>query len=442
MPAGRRLRWAWGAWLLSGMLAACGSSPSGAGRVGPEVEVEVTVGCSSAVPGATATTAFCVSADSGAAPLAVRAVAAGSPTQVAWDFGDSAVVDSAQVTHVFTEPGIYTLTVHATAAGGARNRGSRQVTVGPPVCRITGPTLCRVGQTMALGLVGAPPYSCSWSARQGQIAGSAASALYVAPQTPGHDLLRAVFNVNGVPFEVTREIEVYRQFVILKADDLGVRTPRWERYLDYLQVSGVATMAGIIGVDLAKADASWVQRLLDLQAAGLCEYFHHGWSHATGENLDGTTPGTTTWEFYGTGYEFQKAHLAATLALTDSLGLRVTTFGAPFNKADKTTSRVLDETPAIQCVLFQPPGGDREVFKRVVDIENGTGKPDRAFFEPQYRAHPSEDYLVLQVHPNAIDETGFAEFERVVTLLLADGCTFTTADAYRSLEATRRAAKP
>lgn len=308
--------------------------------------------------------------------------------------------------------------------------------------RITGPALCRVKRTIPLGLIQPPPYPCTWSARDGRISGTVEGAVYMAPDFPGRDLVRAVFDVHGVPFEVTTEVLVYRQFVILKADDLGVRTPRWERYFDLLDRAGLAGSAGVVWSQLRQADPAWVLELLDLQAAGRCEFFHHGWDHASGENLDGTAPGTATWEFRGTGYEYQRRHLTAGLAVADSLGFRVATFGPPFNKADRTTVRVLDETPTIRGVLFEPPGGNRMRFSRVVDIENGTGKPDLSFFEGQYRAHEEEEYLVLQVHPNAIEAARFPELERILSLLVAEGRTFVTAEEYRRLDATRRSGSP
>jgi peptidoglycan/xylan/chitin deacetylase (PgdA/CDA1 family) len=308
--------------------------------------------------------------------------------------------------------------------------------------RITGPDLCRTGQAISLGLAGAPPYPCTWSARDGRISGSADSAVYVAPETPGSDLLRVTFDVSGTPFEVNREVLVYRQFIILKADDLGVATPRWEQYLGFLRDAGLSGTVGVVWSQLQQPDPAWVQYLLELEAAGLCEFFHHGWDHASGENLDGTAPGTAMWEFRGTGYAYQRQHLRAGLAVADSLGFRVTAFGAPFNKTDQTTAQVLDEVPAIRSVFFDPSGGNRIRFSRVVDIENGTGKPDLAFFEPQYRAHQEEEYLVLQVHPNAIEEVRFPEFERIIALLKAEGRTFITAEEYRRLDESRRPASP
>lgn len=103
---------------------------------------------------------------------------------------------------------------------------------------------------------------------------------------------------------------------------------------------------------------------------------------------------------------------------------------------------VLDATPSIRGVLFEPSGGNRMHFSWVVDIENGTGKPALSFFEPQYRAHQEEDYLVLQVHPNAIEEALFPEFERIIALLKAEDRTFITAEEYRRLDESRRAASP
>ncbi|MFA6108350.1 MAG: hypothetical protein WDA75_06230 [Candidatus Latescibacterota bacterium] len=64
-------------------------------------------------------------------------------------------------------------------------------------------------------------------------------------------------------------------------------------------------------------------------------------------------------------------------------------------------------------------------------------KADLSFFEAQYRSHPEEESLVLQVHPNAIDSVHLPELERILSLLVAEGCTFVTAEEYHHLQASR-----
>jgi hypothetical protein len=77
-----------------------------------------------------------------------------------------------------------------------------------------------------------------------------------------------------------------------------------------------------------------------------------------------------------------------------------------------------------------------------VDLENGTGKSDLAYFVPQYRAHEEDEYLVLQVHPNATDDASFAQFQQAVDLLISDQRTFVTAEEYHRLDASRGTGSP
>ncbi len=426
--------------LLAAILAGCGGSPAGSNdRLEPDTELVVGV-AGAAADGSRLT--FAIDVDTGAAPLVVRAASPVGQTGTRWDFGDGSGPRQGDGAHVYTQAGVFTVTVQGANVKDPAASAAHRVVVTPCTLAIKGPALCRVGQGLSLQLPAGTTWPCTWSAQDGVIFGADSSASYTAPAAPGTDRISATLNIEGTRFRVDADVRVFRQFIILKADDIGVATVRWGRYLNWLRSRGVASTAGIIWSQLRQADPAWQQFLLSLQAEGLCEFFHHGYDHSTGANLDGTAPGTTQWEFRGTSYEFQRQHLDAGLVVADSLGFVVRTFGAPFNKADASTVRALDEQPAIRTVLFEPPGGNRLHLRRTVDLENGTGKSDLAYFVPQYRAHEADEYLVLQIHPNATDDASFTQLQQAIDLLISEQRTFVTAEDYRRLNASRLVPAP
>ncbi|MEW6749719.1 MAG: DUF2334 domain-containing protein [Candidatus Latescibacterota bacterium] len=424
--------------LVLSALAGCGSSPAGPGPL--ELPKEATAPDSSGVPAARLARegAFCLDREWGPAPLVVHVRQPGMPpgTLASWDFADGpATSGQPQAAHVYVRPGSYTITLATRYPTGWQVRATRRVTVLPPRVRLTGPALCRLGEVAVLALQYPLSYPVRWLAASGQVSGGEESARYWAPARPGRDRVQAVYDVEGTPFTLLHELETFRQLVVLKADDVGGPSRRWRRYLDYLREARIPSAAGIVGRDLQAAPPAWVEYLLGLQATGLFEFFHHGWDHATGRNLEGAVSPTRLYEFQGTSYAHQKAHLDRTLSLADSLGLVVTAFGAPFNKVDEVTLRALTDTPALRTVFFYPSRSPQLVLRRTADVEDASGRPNFSFFTAQYAAHTREEYLVLQVHPNTFTDEDLAQFARVVSLLVEQETTFLTPEALRLLRA-------
>ncbi len=90
------------------------------------------VGGSSEPPPPGPTASFTASRTSGPAPLSVTFTdtSTGSPTSWAWSFGDGQASTAQSPTHVFTDPGTYTVRLTASNAGGD-SVATTQITVGP-----------------------------------------------------------------------------------------------------------------------------------------------------------------------------------------------------------------------------------------------------------------------------------------------------------------------
>lgn len=162
------------------------------------------------------------------------------------------------------------------------------------------------------------------------------------------------------------------------------------------------------------------------------------WLCSFGTCFSGIIFAQTTWEFSGTPYTYQKAHLdSSTRVIMSKLGIRMHTFGAPYNQIDTTFIRVFSEDTSYKVLLFgqlSPAAGSNQVnLKNRVNIESATGVPDYATFISDYTAKKGTftDYMVMQGHAYAwTTDAKQTEFRKIVNYLLADSVLFSTPSEY------------
>jgi len=213
------------------------------------------------------------------------------------------------------------------------------------------------------------------------------------------------------------------QYVVLKLDDFG-RTPRWQRVVAYVESHKLKASLGIICKVLEKNDPQLRPWVKQLEASGRFDFWHHGYDH----RLDIQVGDKKVCEFSGTSYEEQKAHFAKACDLArDKLGLRFTAFGAPGNRTDKTTERMLADFPEIKVLFYGPNVPGKVTLARWANLEQPTMKPNSAAFIEKYPAVADKPYLCLQGHPNQWDDARFAEFEKIVEFLQTKHARFVTA---------------
>lgn len=219
--------------------------------------------------------------------------------------------------------------------------------------------------------------------------------------------------------------------IVIKLDDMFAdegRVPeRWRRLFRFAETRRLKISAGVICNSLEKDCPAYIDELRREAATGLVEFWHHGYDHRMWSEGD-----VTFREFSRTDRAHQLDHLTRSQQLAqDKLGITFTTFGAPFNASDATTSELLATAmPDIRVWLFgdsDHPAG-KFVARRVppTDLEVPVHKPNYASFVKGYEAERSAGhrYLVLQGHPVSWDDDAFAEFTRVIDFLAAQGSTF------------------
>lgn len=156
------------------------------------------------------------------------------------------------------------------------------------------------------------------------------------------------------------------------------------------------------------------------------------WNHG----LDHIQP-----EFYGTTYAYQKDHFdRATQLIKTYLGVQMHTLGTPYNANDAVTNTVISEDPNYKVCFFnsisQSAASGIVNINNKVDMENGTGNPEYAYFIANYNKYKSTytNYMVLQGHPNEWTTAKIDQFNQIIEFLIAEGCEFVLPyDYYRSL---------
>ncbi|MDX9974221.1 MAG: hypothetical protein RBU21_14650, partial [FCB group bacterium] len=283
-----------------------------------------------------------------------------------------------------------------------------------------------------------PQWTFSWTAQRGVVEGAGSTATYTAGADlePGYDVITLTVSLEGVPL-ATRycAVFVYRQFIILKADDWPndkVVGANWRYYLEQVvDVRHLKTSAGVLSRFLnpewnnATTYAQDIQYTKERHDGGYVEFWCHGYDHSSGSGW---------YEFSGTTYEYQQSHLALCQSLAESvLGFRFTAFAAPFNAIDATTTTVINESPDVAVWIFGPStGSEKLVLARAGEIELSTGVPSYSRFLSTYSA--TRPVVVLQHHPYVQTfRDAFGEFDQILDYLVAAKATFITPTEYQQL---------
>ncbi|MEN0002989.1 MAG: DUF2334 domain-containing protein [Bacteroidota bacterium] len=226
--------------------------------------------------------------------------------------------------------------------------------------------------------------------------------------------------------------------IILKLDDLwyehGLVHPGWIQVVDFLQAEEVTGTIGLVCESLMEGDTTYFDWIKAREKEGF-EIWHHGLCHCK-PMVDEVQKR----EFRGTAADFQQEHLTHAHELAqEKLGITFRTFGAPYNSTDVHTPTALAAIPDIKIWLYKETKfpTDKFVFPRIseVNIEYPVHIPDFEQFKKGYEKYKNEPVLVIQGHPRSWVEQPerFAEFQRIVLFLKAQGCAFMTPYGYYQL---------
>jgi hypothetical protein len=241
--------------------------------------------------------------------------------------------------------------------------------------------------------------------------------------------------------------------IILKLDDLrqhygGRVHPGWQRVADYLAEKKIKAGFGVICDTLEKAQPKYVEWIRSRHDSGQIEFWFHGLDHKVHEE-----DGKKYNEFVHRSYEEQKQRLEQSQKLArEKLGFVFHAFGPPGGVGngsfDENTLRVMVENPQMHVMLYPAPlnaphaspltvlarkmmaeSGGKFVILDIlwqVRLERPLFKPNFDAFVRGYAKYPNRPYFMLQGHPAAWSDEGFAEFKRIVDFLVDQKAVFMT----------------
>ena len=229
------------------------------------------------------------------------------------------------------------------------------------------------------------------------------------------------------------------RFVILKFDDLkGFDNPkkpvhaRFQRLANYIENKEIKASFGIVANSLQETNTpfcDWINKHA-IEKGGHFEFWFHGYDHAMNMAVDGKTCNA---EFSGPSYAYQSEHFTKGCKLMqERVGFPFRTFGAAGNAVDAIGVRVLEEHPEIKVWLFGKAqnGCTKFVLTRSPELEHSVGKVSFEAFLKGYTSRRTQLCMTLQGHPAMWSDEMFADFQRIVELLQADGRIFLTPYEY------------
>ena len=283
-------------------------------------------------------------------------------------------------------------------------------------------------------------YIFNWKTNHGTIEPSGKEVMYSAPDAVGEATIELeIFNKADFISKHNFSISIFRQLIILKADDLlydnkTIFSDNWTRFFHYVVSKKIKSSVGLIVNSLETEDERYFGLLKYLVKTGYIELWNHGYDH----RLDAQHPdGVLYDEYRNSSLEFQKEQLRkAQILAEDKLNITLRTFGAPGNAIDSTTILALQTFDEIKVWFFGLSGSGKLVLERSADMEYPAGKPDYNSFVQNY--NPSKEYLVFQIHPNQWDEEQFDEFKKIISYLKDLQSTFILPYQYHDSIATER----
>jgi hypothetical protein len=278
-----------------------------------------------------------------------------------------------------------------------------------------------------------------WAADKGQIEGTGQEVTYTAPREPGPARVTAtVTDKEGNSFQESIAVMIYKQYVILKADDLTfdeatVIPVNWGSFLEFIQSERIKASIGIKGESIERSDDQFHALIRAMDASGLIEFWNNGYESSSGaedplEEFDNV--------FVGGSHSVQKANITRTQDLAGSdLGIVFRTFGAPGNQAGEATALALEDIEDIDVWLFGDPSSGAFILDQTVPIEAERANPSFAKFMDVYQSE--QPYLILEVHPDEWDQAGRTQFQKIIEYLRGENVFFTTPHEYYQIMSSK-----
>jgi len=223
-----------------------------------------------------------------------------------------------------------------------------------------------------------------------------------------------------------------QKVILIKADDMrNSKLREWERFFELVELKNVRASVGIVCDSLESDKDGYFDWLKGIAASGRIEYWNHGWDHKQWDEKE-----VKVSEFCKSGYEHQNLALEKSQASAEkALGTPFRCFGAPFNRIDDDTAKVLAKHTEITLVYVygKPAGYEGKVLlpMNIRGENDGTGKPNFAKFKETYeKSGRNLTIAAVQFHPALFSDDGLQQFAQIIDFLKAEGWIFMTPSEY------------
>lgn len=282
-------------------------------------------------------------------------------------------------------------------------------------------------------------YNFKWETSLGTIESNGSEAVFHSPDSPGEAKIKLdIYFENKLSKSFAFNVSIFKQLVILKADDLiydkeKVISENWTRFLHFVVSNKIKTSVGLIVNSLETDDERYSGLLKYLNKTGFIELWIHGYDHRLGAT---NSVGELYDEFRNSSLEFQIEQLKKAFDLSkQKLGFTMHTFGAPGNAIDNSTTSALDALDEIKVWFFGVESSKKLVLGRSAEMEYPVGNPD---FNSFVKDHDTKStYIVFQIHPNMWNENQFDEFKKIIGYLKDQKLTFVLPYEYYNLKVTK-----
>ncbi|MBK9099014.1 MAG: DUF2334 domain-containing protein [bacterium] len=215
-------------------------------------------------------------------------------------------------------------------------------------------------------------FNFKWETNLGRIESNGSEAVFHAPDSTGEARIKLdIYYGDKLSKSVSFNISIFKQLVILKADDLiydntKVISENWTRFLHYVVSDKIKASVGLIVNSLETDDERYSGLLKYLNRTGYIELWIHGYDHRLGAIDPNGEPYD---EFRNSSLEFQKEQIKKALDLSkQKLGFTMQTFGAPGNAIDDNTKIALDAFDEIKVWFFGQEGSNKLVLGRSAEM--------------------------------------------------------------------------
>ena len=224
----------------------------------------------------------------------------------------------------------------------------------------------------------------------------------------------------------------YNPIIILKFDDLcNDNVENFQKCFDILQSYDIDSAGfGVIGKHLedSKVTGELISGIMRWNRDGI-EIWHHGYSHEEGE-------------YNASSYESQKESFGKTCdLLKEKTGITIKSFGSPFNNADETTVKVINENfPEIKCLMLVADPLEEASMTNIkvrANIESQTGVVSYDGFLQNYEKQKRASAVILQGHAGMWKDADREEFKKILEFLKEKNATFMTPSQYADYEAQK-----